>query len=92
MEEKNSEANEIRWHRWFGDSLKEILSPLGITVHTGFPIMTDPPEADIVILRKPDPSWTPEQLRFMPDGLRQCKAQHILIEFKYTESLNDLIF
>lgn len=40
MEEKSS---EIRWHRWFGSWFKETLSPLGIEVHTEFPIMTDPP-------------------------------------------------
>ncbi|MEM7131682.1 MAG: hypothetical protein AAF702_35540 [Chloroflexota bacterium] len=52
--------------------------------------MSEPPKADIVILRQDEPSWTSEQLQFLPDGIRDVQASHVLIEFKYTESLNEI--
>ena len=54
--------------------------------------MSDPPEADIVIIRKRGPEWTTEQLRFVPDGLRESRASHIIIKFKFTESLTEDAF
>ena len=79
----------MRLHRWFGTVFKEILTPLGLEVHTEFPVMADPPEADLVIIRKKTAKWTPEQLGYLPDGLRESRAGHTIAEFKHTESLTD---
>ncbi|MCP4350575.1 MAG: hypothetical protein GY795_34340, partial [Desulfobacterales bacterium] len=92
MKKKKPKKNEIRWHRWFGTVFKETLTPLGLEVHTEFPVMTDPPLADVVIIRKKDTDWTPDQFRNLPDGVRDSMAGHIIIEFKHTESLNDDLF
>ena len=75
-------------HRILGGIYEELLTPLDITVTTDLPVMTLPPEADILLLRRTDGPWTKEQLERIPDGIRQVTTQIVLIEFKYTESLN----
>lgn len=82
-------SSKTRWHRLLGSVLEQLLTPVGITVHTDVPVMSDPPEADIVLLRRHSRTWTPEQLARLPDGIRHSRASHILIEFKYTESVNE---
>ncbi len=80
---------QTQWHRLLGALLEELLTPVGITVMTGFPIMSNPPEADILLLRREGGTqWTAEQYARLPDGIRHSAAAHILLEFKYTESVN----
>lgn len=50
--------------------------------------MSFPPEADIVIIRRKETTWTSEQKKYLPDGIRDTSAQYVIIELKYTESLN----
>jgi hypothetical protein len=40
---KKPENSEMRLHRWFGTVFKEILTPLGLEVHTELRVMADPP-------------------------------------------------
>ncbi len=51
--------------------------------------MSSPPEADILLLRRHRARWSAEQMARLPDGIRNSAAGHVLVEFKYTESLND---
>jgi len=76
------------WHHLLAKLLEELLSPVGISVHPQLPIMSEPPEADILLLRSDSDTWTPEQFSRLPDGIRDSQASHILLEFKYTESVN----
>ncbi|MGE0086095.1 MAG: hypothetical protein AB7S75_16940 [Desulfococcaceae bacterium] len=89
---KTSEKGRTRWHILLGKLLQELLEPLGITVYTEFSVMAAAPRADILLIRKKHMEWTPEQLRFLPDGIRDSNAEHILIEFKYTESVTKKAF
>lgn len=82
-------TSKTRWHRLLGALLEEILVPVGISVFTDFPIMSEPPESDILLLRKEGHIWSDRQKAFLPDGIRDSRASHILIEFKYTESVNE---
>ncbi len=66
--------------------------PVGILVQFDFKVMTEPPEADILLLRREGQKWTAEQLSRLPDGIRDSTARQILIEFKYTESINEVAF
>ena len=91
-EKKSKSTKNEQWHRWFGDLFKISLTPLGIDVKTDFPVMTDPPKADVVIIHKNKKDWTHEQLQFLPDGIRNSKAEHIILEFKYTQSINEDAF
>jgi hypothetical protein len=87
--EEDSSSSKTRWHRLLGSVLEQLLAPVGIMVQTDVPVMSDPPEADILLLRRDTPTWTQEQLARLPDGIRHSQASHILIEFKYTESVNE---
>jgi hypothetical protein len=84
---EKAEKSKTRWHLMLGTMFEELLTPVGIKVYTDFPVMADRPMADILLLRKETPEWTPEQLARLSDGVRDCGADHILIEFKYTESV-----
>jgi len=54
--------------------------------------MNDPPAVDILLLRRQQSQWTASQRALLPDGIRDSHASQILIEFKYTESLNEEVF
>ncbi len=90
--EDGTESGKTLWHMWFGNFFKASLIPLGVDVHTGYPVMREPPEADIIIIRKNQGEWTPDQMRNLPDGIRDCGAEHVIIEFKHTESVNEDVF
>ena len=85
MEEKES----TKWHELLGTLLKYLLSPVGIKVSTDFDVMSKSPEVDILLLRRFANKWTAEQLALLPDGIRDCQASDIVLEFKYTESFNE---
>ncbi len=75
-------------HDLLGYILDRLLTPLGITVKTRVRLMAESPEADILLLRREAPCWTEAQRNLLPDGIRDTQADHILLEFKNTESLN----
>ncbi len=84
-----SPSSRTRWHLLLGAVLEPLLTPVGIDVFTELPVMQTPPQADILLLRRERPAWSPEQMARLPDGIRESRASHILIEFKYTESVNE---
>ena len=86
MQEKRKKKRTL-WHHLLGDLLKLLLAPVGVTVLIEQPLMTDSPRVDILLLKRESSSWTTEQLRRLPDGLRSSSARHLILEFKYTESL-----
>ncbi|MGK5093333.1 hypothetical protein WDW89_15150 [Deltaproteobacteria bacterium TL4] len=85
----SSNLNKIPWHKFLGKILKEWLTPVNIQVQTEVPLLTDPPKADVLLLRHEEDFWTPAQFERLPDGIRQSQARVILIEFKYSESVNE---
>lgn len=89
MAEKNFESSKTQWHTLLGTLLEMLLTPVGIDVSTNVAVMSSPPEADILLLRRHRRQWSAEQMSRLPDGIRDSAASHILMEFKYTESLND---
>jgi hypothetical protein len=86
---KNTEKSKTKWHELLGAFLKELLLPVNIHVETEAKVMIDSPRIDILLLRRDEPEWTAEQMALLPDGIRNTKATNLLLEFKYTESLND---
>ena len=77
------------WHLAFAKLLEHNLSPLDILVFPELRVMTDSPRVDILLLRTELPNWTKEQLLRLPDGVRQSQATHILLEFKFSESIDN---
>ncbi|MGB0385780.1 MAG: hypothetical protein ACPGWR_13250 [Ardenticatenaceae bacterium] len=90
MDEQTKKKRTL-WHRLLGDLLKLLLAPVGITVHIEQPLMTESPRVDILLLKREQRTWTAEQLLRLPDGLRSSQARHLILEFKYTESLTLLM-
>ncbi len=86
----NSPKSNLRtqWHRILGTLLELLLTRLGIIVQSEVQVMSDPPKVDILLLRRESAGWTDEQLPLLCDGLRDTNANHLLIEFKYSESLS----
>lgn len=76
------------WHRLLGTLLTDLLTPVQITVQVEVPLLSNPPTADILLIRREGDRWTAEQRDRLPDGIRSRSASHILLEFKATESLN----
>jgi len=76
------------WHLIFGTIQQYLLTPLGISVELEANVMSEPPRADVLLLRRDTARWTPEQFAVLPDGIRDTNARYILIEFKYSESIS----
>jgi len=89
MKPEPIKKQKTSWHRLLARLLELVLSPLKIEVLPDVSVMTDPPEVDVLLLRRQTAKWTAAQRAFLPDGIRNSKASHILIEFKYTESFNE---
>lgn len=90
--ESKSDSGKIRWHRLLGGLFEDLLTPVGISVFAEFSVMSQSPVADILLLKKAHGGWTSEQLKRLPDGIRETRARHVLIEFKYTESVGENTF
>jgi len=86
---KQPKETKTRWHCLLGKLLEELLVPVGISVYTEFSVMSEPPKTDILLLRRENSGWSQEQAELLPDGIRESRSEHILLEFKYTESLNE---
>jgi len=82
-------VQKTSWHRLLARLLEIVLSEVDIDVQPNVSVMTNPPEADILLLRRKTLQWTAVQRARLPDGIRDSKASHILIEFKYTQSFNE---
>ncbi|MEM7532506.1 MAG: hypothetical protein AAF639_10035 [Chloroflexota bacterium] len=78
-----------KWHEYLGTQFELLMDGLPITVLTSLPLMSQPPQADVVLLRRDYPTWTDEVRARLPDAIRDTEASDILIEFKFTESLNE---
>ncbi|MEZ4524524.1 MAG: hypothetical protein R2941_01200 [Desulfobacterales bacterium] len=90
--ETSSERPAKQWHRLFVRLIEEVLIPVGFSVTADAPVMSQSPEADILLIRKESDEQHPEQRNRLPDGMRESSASHMLIEFKYTESVNENAF
>ena len=85
--EKAAPIARTPWHRILAKLLELLLTPLGITVQTELPVMSEPPKVDILLVRRSGKRWTEQQLRLLCDGLRHVLAATLIIEFKFSESL-----
>lgn len=51
--------------------------------------MSEPPMADILLLRRRGRQWSHEQRELLPDGIRDRHAHHHLLECKFSEAVNE---
>ena len=78
---------QTKWHPFLAKGFELSVGTRGVQVFSEVEVGSNPPKVDILLLRRESASWTPEQLEMLPDGIRETNAKHVLIEFKYTESL-----
>lgn len=76
-----------QWHQLVGKLYELLLAEFEVEVLTDFKLMSEPPRADIIIIRRQTGAWTTRELARLPDGVRHSQASHLIIEFKYSESL-----
>jgi len=77
-------------HTLFGSIMKETLIPQNLEVESSYEIGKGPPKLDVLIIRRKGDWWTDEQLEFLPDGIRQKQCKYVILELKYTESINQI--
>ncbi|KHD05452.1 hypothetical protein PN36_02170 [Candidatus Thiomargarita nelsonii] len=51
--------------------------------------MSQSPRIDVVLIKRKPGAFSPAQLALLPDGIRDTQVTDILLEFKYTESINE---
>lgn len=76
-------------HQVLGRLLQLSLAPVEITVNVEVDLLGESPKADVLLLRREGKEWNAAQRARLPDGLRDSAAGHVLLEFKYTESVNE---
>ena len=79
----------VQYHRLLGSGMRLSLAAVQVNVTTESSILSESPRADILLLRREGTAWTEAQRARLPDGIRDSSAAHILIEFKYTESVTE---
>ncbi|MCB0065317.1 MAG: hypothetical protein KDE19_24500, partial [Caldilineaceae bacterium] len=77
------------WHRLLAKLLELLLSPVGVTVLSELPATSNPPEIDVLLLRREGPRWTESQRALLPDGVRDRNCAHHLLECKISESVTE---
>ena len=85
--EKHS-ARALR-HQLLGKLLEIVLTPVDIIVESELQVMSEPPKADVLLLRRHGKQWSEAQRKLLPDGIRDRQAHHHLLECKFSESLNE---
>lgn len=79
----------VQYHRLLGSGMRLHLTTVSVTVTTESSILSESPRVDILLLRREGKNWTREQRARLPDGIRDSAAAHVLVEFKYTESVTE---
>ena len=76
------------WHQLIAAAFELLLQPLGVDVGKELPVVEESPRLDMRLLRKGPETWDFLQRKWLPDGIRDCHARHIVIELKYKETIN----
>ena len=76
-------------HQLLGALWRHSLTQVRILVHVEPKLLGDSPRADVLLLRRAGEAWDETQRARLPDGVRDSAAGHVLVEFKYSESVND---
>ncbi len=78
-------------HQLLGTLLQLSLTPVQISVNIEVDLLSESPKADILLMRREGETWSASQRARLPDGVRDSAAGHVLLEFKYTESVNETV-
>ena len=84
----NSTAR-VQYHQLLGSGMQLNLTAVQVLVTTESSILSESPRVDILLLRREGEAWNEAQRARLPDGVRDSAAAHVLVEFKYTESVTE---
>ncbi len=84
-----SDTERVQYHQLLGLGMRLNLAAVHVNVTTESSVLTESPRVDILLLRREGAAWTDAQRARLPDGIRDSSAAHVLIEFKYTESVTE---
>ena len=84
----NSTAR-VQYHQLLGSGMQLNLTAVQVFVTTESSILSESPRVDILLLRREGEAWNEAQRARLPDGVRDSAAAHVLVEFKYTESVTE---
>ena len=84
----NSTAR-VQYHQLLGSGMQLNLTAVQVFVTTESSILSESPRVDILLLRRQGEVWNEAQRARLPDGVRDSAAAHVLVEFKYTESVTE---
>ena len=84
----NSTAR-VQYHQLLGSGMQLKLTAVQVFVTTESSILSESPRVDILLLRREGEAWNEAQRARLPDGVRDSAAAHVLVEFKYTESVTE---
>ena len=79
----------VQYHQLLGSGMQLNLTAVQVLVTTESSILSESPRVDILLLRREGEVWTEAQRARLPDGVRDSAAAHVLVEFKYTESVTE---
>ncbi|MCP4697154.1 MAG: hypothetical protein GY862_09935 [Gammaproteobacteria bacterium] len=88
-EDKKTLYPKTRRHRILAGILEEWLTPAGILVQSEAPVSAESLKADVLLLKRGTGKMRRWQKQRLADGLRDSRAGCLLLEFKYTQSLNE---
>jgi len=72
--------------------MTELLTIENITVLSELPATNIPPKIDMLFLHHEEDGWTERQRALLPDGIRDSRVAHHVLELKITESVNEQSF
>ena len=84
-----SDTERVQYHQLLGMGMQLNLAAVQVNVTTESSVLTESPRVDILLLRREGAAWTDAQRARLPDGIRDSTAAHVLVEFKYTESVTE---
>ena len=79
----------VQYHRILGSGMQLNLTAVQVLVTTESSILSESPRVDILLLRREGDTWNEAQRARLPDGVCDSAAAHVLLEFKYTESVTE---
>lgn len=80
---------KLLWHRLLAKLLELLLTREGVAVLSELPATSNPPQIDLLLLRRQGKRWTARQRALLPDGVRDRQVAHHLLECKITESVTE---
>ena len=82
-------AARVQYHQLLGSGMQLNLTAVQVLVTTESSILSESPRVDILLLRRQGKAWNEAQRARLPDEVRDSAAAHVLVEFKYTESVTE---